>query len=411
MPGVEAPAQPEPISVPSAAPELVVRLTKALGVPFTLTDALGAVLASTAEHPRGQIDPIALVVLSRGDPIEHAGAEPMPGGDSGEALETAPPTYAGLLAREPGIYLPVRIHGRVEAVLIAHGPPTNVALVGRTAAAVIGVALEYAQGASLSARQSPGPDLALHQVLRGSVRDARRGAIVLKVIGWDLTVPRLGLVVLAPGSGDENPKLLDPSLYEMIADFVSAVAPGTPIGQLHPSEWVLLPELQSTTGRPAPHQLAADVNEALSHAGATVVIGLGEPHADRSVPALRRSYREALYAARCGEQLHRQAGVYQLRDLGAAAFLAPSLRTRRRLARKIVQPLRVQEEVLNSVQAFLDASCSFTETANQTGLHRHTVRSHLDRAREMTGLDPRVLDDALQLRVALMLARHGDCYN
>lgn len=409
MPDGDGPAR-ERMSVPSAAPELVERLTDALGVTFTLTDEIGAVLASTAGHPRGQIDPIALIALRQGEAIEQAGGDGNPAEEIRDQLDMPATTQAGLLAPEPGVYLPVRINGRIDGVLIAHGQPTKVGPVGRTAAAVIGVALEYARGASISARQSPGPDLALHQVLRGSARDARRGAIVLKVIGWDLTVPRVGVVVLAPDADAEELQTLDPSCYAMVADFVRTVAPRTPVGQLHPSEWVLLPELQSAPGRPTPQQLAEDVSEALAHAGAKFLVGLGEPHADRSVPALRRSYREARYAARCGAQLRKQRSVYQLRDLGAVAFLAPSPPTRRRLAQRIVQPLRHQPEVLESVQAFLDASCSFTVTANQTGLHRHTVRSHLERARDLTGLDPRVLDDALQLRIALMLARYGRGY-
>jgi sugar diacid utilization regulator len=398
------PAQAEQINVPSAAPELVERLTAALGVTFTFTDDVGAVLASTAGHPRGQIDPIALIALRQGEPIEQA-ADGITSAELRDELDTPATTPAGLLAPEPGVYLPVRINGKIDGVLIAHGQPTKVGTVGRTAAAVIGVALEFARGASISARQSPGPDLALHQVLRGSLREARRGAMVMKVIGWDLSVPRVGLVVLASHRETTDTELLDPSLYTMIADYVKMCAPGTPMGQLHPTEWVLLPELESTTRRPSPQQLAEDVSEALTHSGARVLIGLGEPHAGRSVPSLRRSYSEALYAARCGAQLRKHRPIYRLRDLGAAAFLAPSHRTRRRLAQRIVQPLREQPDVLNSVQAFLEASCSFTATANETGLHRHTVRSHLDRARELTGLDPRQLDDALQLRIALMLAQ------
>jgi carbohydrate diacid regulator len=339
--------------------------------------------------------------------VEQEAGEGTPAGELRDELDMPATTQAGLLAPEPGVYLPVRIDGRIDGVLIAHGPPAQVGALGRTAAAIIGVALEYARGASISARQSPGPDLALHQVLRGSRRDARRGAIVMKVIGWDLTVPRVGLVVLAANDDGAGHDMLDPSLYMMISEFVTTVAPGTPIGQLHSSEWAVLPELHAAAGRQTPEQLARDVSEALAHAGANVLVGLGEPHADRSIPALRRSYREALYAARCGAQLSKPRGVYQLRDLGAAAFLAPSPPTRRRLAHRIVQPLRTQPEILHSVQAFLDASCSFTATANETGLHRHTIRSHLDRARDLTGLDPRLLDDALQLRIALMLARRG----
>jgi carbohydrate diacid regulator len=54
----------------------------------------------------------------------------------------------------------------------------------------------------------------------------------------------------------------------------------------------------------------------------------------------------------------------------------------------------------------LRANCSVAGAANSTGVHRHTIRNHLDRARDLTGLDPRVLEDALQLHLALLIERH-----
>jgi carbohydrate diacid regulator len=389
-------------TVSLAARELVQRLTAALGVPFTLTDELGAVLASSGEQPKGRVDPTALVALREGKRVERGG-RPTSGAEfSANALDLPDPTEGGILAAEPGIYLPLHVNGGIDGVLIAHGHPDEVGTLARTAAAAAGLALEFARGASMSARQTFAPDLALHQILRGSRAQARRGAMVAKVIGWDLTVPRIALVVRAlhPGTG-----ALGPEQFAMIQKFVDTVAPGTPFAQLDFTHWVLLPELSPRSDRrPLPRQFAEDVHAGLLQAGVVATLGLGEPHAEASIPALRRSYREAMYTARWGYRLHRKDGVYVLRDLGPAAFLAPNnSASRRRLAERIVQPLRSQPEVLPSLQAFLSSSCSISVTAEATGQHRHTIRNHLDRVRELTGLDPRSLDDALQLRLALLL--------
>lgn len=389
------------ITTPLAARELVQRLTAALGVPFTLTDGLGAVLASSGEQPKGRVDPTALVALREGKRIEHrerpaSGAEP-----STNELDIPDATEGGVLPAEPGIYLPLRVNGGIDGVLITHGDPDTVSTVALTAAAAVGLALEFARGASMSARQTFAPDLALHQILRGSRAQARRGAMVTKVIGWDLTVPRIALVVRAPHPGMG---ILGPEQFAMIQKFVDTVAPGTPFAQLDFTHWVLLPELSPRSDRrPLPRQFAEDVHAGLLQAGVVATLGLGEPHAAASIPALRRSYREAMFIARWGHRLHRRDSVYVLRDLGAAAFLVPSSASRSRFAERIVQPLRGQPEVLLSLQAFLSSSCSISATAEATGQHRHTIRNHLDRVRELTGLDPRSLDDALQLRLALLL--------
>jgi carbohydrate diacid regulator len=384
-----------------AARELVQRLTAALDVPFTLTDGLGAVLASSGEQPRGRIDPTALIALREGRRIENAGRSASRAESSASELGMRDPTEGGMFAVEPGIYLPLRVNGGVDGVLITHGHPDTVRTLASTAAAAAGLALELARGASLSARQTFAPDLALHQILRGSRAQARRGAMVAKVIGWDLTVPRIALVVRA---SQPEVGILGPEQFAMIRKFVDTVAPGTPFAQVDFTHWVLLPELSPPSdGRPLPRQFAEDVHAGLLQAGVVATLGLGEPHAVASIPALRRSYREAMYIARWGHRLHRRDGVYVLRDLGAAAFLAPGAAGRRRLANRIAQPLRAQPDVLLSLQAFLRSSCSVSAAAEATGQHRHTIRNHLDRVRELTGLDPRSLDDALQLRLALLL--------
>jgi DNA-binding PucR family transcriptional regulator len=77
--------------------------------------------------------------------------------------------------------------------------------------------------------------------------------------------------------------------------------------------------------------------------------------------------------------------------------------TRRRLAERIVHPLVGQADVLHSLRSFLEREGSIAGAATATGAHRHTIRNHLDRVRELTGLDPRSLEDALQLRLALLL--------
>jgi hypothetical protein len=48
-------AAKEITSIPAVGREMVERLTRAHGVRFTVTDAVGGVLASTGGHPRGHV--------------------------------------------------------------------------------------------------------------------------------------------------------------------------------------------------------------------------------------------------------------------------------------------------------------------------------------------------------------------
>src|SRR5687767_12755329 len=99
------------LSVPSVARELVDRLTVALDIPFTLTNEIGAVLASTSAHPRGHIEPGAIAVLQEGAAIEYAGPDGRPGAGLAADLDMPAAAMGGLLAGEAGVYLPVRVNG------------------------------------------------------------------------------------------------------------------------------------------------------------------------------------------------------------------------------------------------------------------------------------------------------------
>lgn len=386
--------------LPSAARELLYRLTENLEVPFTLHDRDGAVVASTSGRPVGQIDPNALLALQSGTEFVVQESD----------LRLPAPTTAyspaaegwGLLPPEPGVYVPIRVGTGVLGVLMARGNPESVKIAAHTAAATAGLALEFAREASSSTRASLGPDLALHALLRGSHENAKRATLVVKVAGWELLVPRVALVAMPVE--EAQPRTVREQHFALFRSTIEDLVPHTPTGQFGSDQWVALPPLPRTEAELSPQQLARELHVRLTAAGAAVNVGVGEAHIDIPiVPGLRRSYWEAVYSARWGRRMSPSPEVYNLRSLGPAAFLAASDASRRRLAEELLQPLRSVPEVLKTVQTFLEADLSLGEAATRSGLHRHTIRHHLQRARELTGLDPRMLNDAIQLKLALLV--------
>jgi sugar diacid utilization regulator len=386
--------------LPSAARDLLYRLTETLEVPFTLLDSSGAVVASTAGRPLGQIDPNALIVLQSGGEyaVQEADLQPpVPIATYSPAAEGS-----GLLPPEPGLYVPVRVGTTLNAVLMARGNPDTVRLAAHTAAAAAGLGLEFAREASSSARASLGPDLALHALLRGSHEEAKRATLVVKVAGWELLVPRVAVVVMPvqPAAGG-----LTTEHFALFRDAINELAPDSPVAQFGRDQWVALPALPTSERQLGQHDLARELHTRLTVAGAAVNVGVGEAHIDQPIVfGLRSSYWEAVYAARWGRQISSTPEVYNLRSLGPAAFLAASDRSRRALADELLRPLRAFPDILQTVETFLDANLSLRDAAARAGLHRHTVRHHLVRARELTGLDPRSLNDAVQLKLALLVA-------
>ena len=367
--------------LPAPACDLLDRLTRDLDIPLTLTDHQGTVVASTAGIRAGEGDPLAAATPADGD----AGVSRREGGSA------------------PRVYVPVDLAGQRAGTLIAYGDPSWVEIPARIAAVAIGLALDFAEAASALGHASVSPGWLLYLLLRGSFAEAQQARSMASILGWELFVQRVALVVEVRPTSGQTP-ISTAATMEMLDRLVGGPGP-VPYGQIGENEWVIL--IHHEPGMPWQRirELAVAIRRELAWGGAEVAVGVGEPHLPvQPVSALRRSYREASYALRLGSQLSGGAGLFELRSLGPAAFFAPSAPSRRRLAAHILDPLEAHAGLAETLTAFLALDMSVAATADMLGLHRHTVRNHLERVSDLTGLDPRSLDGAVQLKLALLVA-------
>lgn len=370
--------------LPAPACDLLDRLTEELEIHFTLTDLHGAVVASTGGRPAGQVELRALRLLERGGDGDAAAPD---GGDG-------------------GVYLPVRLSGRVAGVLVTHGEPASVATAARTAAVAIGLALDFSEAAAGMAQENVNPGWLLYRLFRGSREEAQQTRVMSAIYGWNLCVQRVAVVaLLSDPAPDEAGRRRGDEPLTMLQRLLGRAARDTPMGQMDEAQWVLLPAHEPGGSWSRIRDLAEAVRAGFAAAGTRADVGIGEPHLPvNPVSALRRSYREAVYAARLGPRLGAKTGVHELRSLGPAAFFAPSSPSRRNLAALVLDPLRGHPAALETLRAYLALDLSVAETAAQLQVHRHTVRNHLERVFSLTGLDPRSLEGALQLKLALLVA-------
>ena len=135
---------------------------------------------------------------------------------------------------------------------------------------------------------------------------------------------------------------------------------------------------------------------------ASINMGLGRYHP--GIRGLAHSYQDARAALSLGRRFHGQDGVYCLDALGIAAFVGLSdERTKIELATYLLSPLDHEPELLDTLGAFFAADCSPSATAQRLAIHRNTLAYRLDKITSLTGLDPRRFDDAVQIRLALVL--------
>ena len=132
-----------------------------------------------------------------------------------------------------------------------------------------------------------------------------------------------------------------------------------------------------------------------------ISVGIGQYYPD--LGGLRKSYQEAKLSLSVGTKVWGVGKVYHIKQVGMFVTLANVAQEHKaELAHQILYPLLKDEQLYKTVQTFLNAGLNLTEAAEKLHIHRNTLIYRLDKTKKVIGLDPRVFDDALQIKLGLM---------
>lgn len=137
---------------------------------------------------------------------------------------------------------------------------------------------------------------------------------------------------------------------------------------------------------------------------ASISIGIGRYHP--GMRGLAQSYQDARAALSLGCRFLDRNQVHCLDRLGIAAFIGVAdEQTKIELATYLLSPLNHEPELLTTLDTFFSEDCCPSSTASRLSIHRNTLSYRLDKITSLTGLDPRRFDDAVQIRLALLMRR------
>jgi carbohydrate diacid regulator len=133
-------------------------------------------------------------------------------------------------------------------------------------------------------------------------------------------------------------------------------------------------------------------------------MGVGNYHP--GLEGLRISYHEAGSAIELGAQTWDQDRIYHIDDFGVVAPLLSGVdESNIYFSRELLERLGENHEIIQTLEAFFAFDMSLTRTADKLKIHRNTLVYRLDRITETLGLDPRVFDDAVQIKLAILYNR------
>jgi carbohydrate diacid regulator len=120
---------------------------------------------------------------------------------------------------------------------------------------------------------------------------------------------------------------------------------------------------------------------------------------------LRLSFKEAKTAVDLGRQMMGPGRIYHIDDFGVVAGVLSGFEGMPRHNGDLVSVLRGDHEVSRTLSTFFDSNLSLTETAQRLGIHRNTLVYRLEKITSTLGLDPRKFDEAVQIKLALLMQR------
>ena len=224
-------------------------------------------------------------------------------------------------------------------------------------------------------------------------------------VGFDLTAPTRAMVFLARLDG-RTPFPVE-KLEELVAAEAAAADPRAVTLDLDGAVVSFVQHGEDGDGIEAlGRQIVDRARSAL--AVPPITVGIGRPY--HGIDGVRRTYREASWAATASELLGREGGVMTCRKLGVHGLLQPLVadagsRDTEDVERLLEHDQQKGSALLHTIERFF-ALGSVADTASALYVHRNTVSYRLRAVKKITGLD--VMGDPearVYLEVQMRLAR------
>jgi len=132
----------------------------------------------------------------------------------------------------------------------------------------------------------------------------------------------------------------------------------------------------------------------------------------RELREVSKSYKEAKMALDVGRIFYMDKSVVAYNTLGIGRLIYQLPNSLCDIFIKEIFgdgiPEELDEEMLNTVNKFFENNLNVSETSRQLYVHRNTLVYRIEKLQKATGLDIRVFEDALTLKIALMVASYKD---
>lgn len=172
---------------------------------------------------------------------------------------------------------------------------------------------------------------------------------------------------------------------------------------------VLIKELDSKATKEDIEEVADTIVDMLNtEAMLKVRVAYGQPV--NELKDVSKSYKEAKMALDVGNIFYDYKRVisYEMLGIGRLIYQLPQ-NLCKIFIKEIygeLKPEDIDEEILTTVNKFLENNLNVSETSRQLFIHRNTLVYRIEKLQKAIGLDMRVFEDALTFKIALMVIEY-----
>lgn len=176
---------------------------------------------------------------------------------------------------------------------------------------------------------------------------------------------------------------------------------------INENEVVLVKEIKSTDSKEI-SRYGKQLDSAVTEMGIGHVVGIGS--VAMQLKDIARSFKEAQVAVEIGKVFADSITMMSYENLGIGRLIyqLPTTLCEMFLSEvfKKGSVESLDEETLFTIQKFFENNLNVSETSRKLFVHRNTLVYRLEKIKKLTGLDLREFDNAIVLKVALMVKQY-----
>ncbi len=349
---------------------------------------------------------------------------------TGKGMEITSEQAEKLEGAKPGVNLPIYLNDKIAGVVGITGEPNEVRPFGQLLKISVETMLKQFFLSEQLRMEQNAKELYIHDIINGNIQDDNMFLVKGEVLGYDMSLPRIALVVKIYDFDDNKNKedlikkphlknakhnldLIVQERQEKILDCIKSVFnnPQHMISHNGSDNYIILfapKKINIDTIKNQLREIAEVFQERLKKYSVNFCIGVGSYYPE--LTGLRKSYKEAVKAIQIQDKASANNKLPEFVfafDMALEMMLA-------NISEETIQTYKSQVlskygaadflddiRLVKTLRVYFASDLNISKTAEELKVTRNTVSSRLDEIKRLTGLKPSNFNDAVKLKVLL----------